>query len=212
MPLKKYPIISNKLTAPELLAMSGILRTRDLENSGISRQQLSRLTREGVIVRLGRGIYSLPDSDISRHHSLAEICTRIPHCIICLTSALEFHGLTTQVPSRVTIMIEKHARSPKIEYPPIQCVRARGFSFSTGVQTHTIEGVSIHITDPYKTVVDCFKYRNKIGMDIAIEALREILVSPVHEKDSLNIRTEIRHYAQICRVEQVMRPYLEALS
>jgi predicted transcriptional regulator of viral defense system len=190
----------------------GILRTRDFEADGISRQQLKRLTVRGALERVGRGLYSVPGTNITRHHSLVETCMRAPNAIVCLSSALQFHNLTTQCPNEVWIMIDKRARTPKLAYPPIRVFRASGEALTSGINIHQIEGVPVSVTNIAKTVADCFKYRNKIGLDVAIEALKESLRRDPGSRQRHTTRGEIRLYARICRVERVMQPYLEAIS
>lgn len=189
-----------------------MLRARDFVAHGISRQQLKRLTESGEIKRLGRGLYSLPDAEITRHHTLAEVCARVPHAVVCLSSALQFHNLTTQSPAEVWILIGRYARAPRLDYPPLRVFRASGETLSAGVEERCIEGVTVRVTNIPKTVADCFKYRNKIGLDIAIEALKESLRRDPLTGTRPTTREEIRRYARICHVERVMQPYLEALS
>jgi predicted transcriptional regulator of viral defense system len=196
----------------EWLRQTGILRTRDFEAMGYSRQQLKRLVDRGEIERLGRGLYSLPDAELTQHHSLAEVCKRVPQAIVCLSSALQFHNLTTQSPVEVRILLERTARTPTFEYPPLRVFRASREALTAGVEEHMIEGVSVRVTNIAKTVADCFKYRNKVGLDIAIEALRESLRRNPQTGQRPYTREELRHFARICRVERVMQPYLEALS
>ena len=184
----------------------GAFRARDLERQGISRQRLHEMTQKGELARIGRGLYQRPDAEFTENHTLAQVCARVPHGVICLASALQFHHLTTQNPWQVWLMIERHARAPKMDYPPIRIVRAGNAAFTEGVETHEIEGISVHVTCAAKTVVDCFKYRNKIGLDAALEALREVL------RERRADRNTLRHYAQICRVERVMQPYMEAMA
>jgi predicted transcriptional regulator of viral defense system len=137
---------------------------------------------------------------------LAEVACRVPKGIICLLSALRFHTLTTQAPFEVWLAIENKAVAPKLNYPPLRIVRFSGTAFTDGVETHVVDGVTIRVTSVAKTVADCFKYRNKIGLDVALEALREAW----HEKRMSS--DEIWHYAKVCRVANVMRPYLESLA
>jgi predicted transcriptional regulator of viral defense system len=195
-----------------VLRHGGILRARDLAERGFSRQRIKRLVDRGEIERLGRGLYSLPDAEITRHHSLAEVCKRAPHAVVCLASALQFHDLTTQSPAEVWILIDKYARAPHLNYPPLRVFRASGEMLTSGVEEHLIEGVTVLVTNVPKTVADCFKYRNKIGLDIALEALKESLRRTPGTKIRPTTREEIRRYARLCRVECVMQPYLEALS
>jgi len=148
----------------------------------------------------------LPGTNVSEHRSLAEACKRIPNGVICLLSALRFHELTTQSPLEVWLAIGEKAWRPRVEYPPLRIVRFASAALSAGVEEHRIDGVSVPVFIPAKTVADCFKYRNKIGLDVAIEALRECWRSKRCTMDDL------WQYAKICRVQNVMRPYLESLS
>jgi predicted transcriptional regulator of viral defense system len=185
---------------------SGVVRPRDLEAHGIHREYLRRLEQRGSLVRTGRGLYALADTDISEHHGLVEASKRIPHGVVCLLSALRFHGLTTQAPFEVWIAIHRKARTPKEPMLPLRIVYMSGQAFQTGIEMHQVEGVNIPVFCPAKTVVDCFKYRNKIGLDVALEALRECWSERRATMD------ELWHYARICRMSQVMRPYLELLA
>jgi predicted transcriptional regulator of viral defense system len=190
----------------ELVKKAGVLRPRDLEPYGIPRVYLSRLHAAGKLQRIGRGLYVLPGTHVSEHRSLAEACKRVPSGVICLLSALRFHELTTQSPFEVWLAIGEKAWRPRVEYPPLRIVRFASAALSAGVQEHRIDGVSVAVFIPAKTVADCFKYRNKIGLDVAIEALRECWRSKRCTMDDL------WQYAKICRVQNVMRPYLESLS
>ena len=203
--------IRNSL-ARQRLRLSGMLRTREFEALGYSRQQVKRLADRGEIVRVGRGLYRLPDTELTRHHSLAEVCKRVPLAVICLSSALQFHNLTTQSPAEVWVLLERTARSPSFVYPPLRVFRASGEALSAGIEEHVIEGVSVRVTNIAKTVADCFKYRNKIGLDITIEALKESLRRNPHTGERPCTREELRHYARICRIDRVLQPYLEVLS
>ena len=188
-----------------LAKQKGVLRARDIAALGIPPSYLSRLTQQGRIERVGRGLYMLPDEEITEHHSLVEACTRVPIGVICLLSALSFHQLTTMMPFQIWMAIENKAWQPKVDELPLRFVRFSGEAFTTGVDVHTIEGVHVRVYDPAKTVADCFKYRNKIGLDLCIEALR----SGLHQrKFTVN---QLVHYAKICRVQNIIQPYLEAL-
>jgi len=189
----------------DIVKLRGIIRARDLDSTGIPREDLSRLCKDGFLQRVGRGLYTLPDADVTEHHSFAQAAKRIPKGVICLLSALRFHGITTQMPFEVWMAIEKSARCPKIDYPVIRFVRFSGSAFKSGIEEHNVEGVIVKIYSAAKTVVDCFKYRNKIGMDIAIEALRDC------RRDALCSVNELWHFAQVCRMTNVMKPYLESI-
>jgi predicted transcriptional regulator of viral defense system len=190
----------------ELVREAGVLRPRDLDRCGIPRTYLSRLCTAGRLQRIARGLYVLPGSGVTEHHSLAEVCKRVPNGVICLLSALRFHELTTQAPFEVWLAIDEKAWRPRVAYPPLRIVRFSKPTLRTGVEEHQIEGVTVHVYCPAKTVADCFKYRNKIGLDVAIEALRECWRARRCTMDDL------WHYADICRVQNVMRPYLESVA
>jgi predicted transcriptional regulator of viral defense system len=159
----------------KLTEEKGLLRTRDLLSEGIPRVTLTRLLRTGLIERVARGLYSLPDADVSELHALAEACKRVPHGIVCLLSALRFHELTMLEPFDVWLAIDRKARKPRVEYPPLRIVRFSGEALANAVDEHNVEGVTVRITSPARTVADCFRYRNKIGIDVAVEALRDYL-------------------------------------
>lgn len=188
-----------------LARQAGVLRTRDLEAHGVNRVVLGRLVAEGVLERVGRGLYTAPTSKITAHHTLVEASVRIPACIVCLLSALRFHQLTTQSPHEVWIALGVKARKPRTDWPPLRVVRFSGAALAYGVEAHTIEGVEVRVTSPAKTVADCFKYRNKIGIDVAVEALTEYR----RKRGSVD---ELMQAAAVDRVTVVIRPYLEAIA
>jgi predicted transcriptional regulator of viral defense system len=190
----------------DLARSHGLIRPCDLAPLGISRVSLTRAVRRGQLDRVGRGLYGLPGREVSAHGSLAEVALRVPKGVVCLLSALRFHGLTTQAPFEVWLAIENKAIAPKLDYPPLRVVRFSGVALTEGVEEHLVDGVSVRVTSVAKTVADCFKYRNKIGLDVALEALREAW----HEKRMTS--DQIWRYAKICRVANVMRPYLESLA
>ncbi len=189
----------------ELVKKAGVLRPRDLDPYNIPRTCLSRLCAAGKLRRIARGLYVLPNSNATEHHSLAEACKRVPKGVVCLLSALIFHDLTTQAPFEVWLAIGEKAWRPRLEYPPLRIVRFSAVALSAGVEEHQIEGVTVRVYSPAKTIADCFKYRNKIGLDVAIEALRECRRARRCSMD------DIWRFAGICRVQNVMRPYLEAI-
>lgn len=191
--------------AMKLVKKHGILRPRDLDTHGIPREYLRQLYDLGKLERTGRGLYILANSEVTENHSLAQAAKRVPRGVISLLSALRFHELTTQLPYEVWVTIEVKAWTPKVDSPQMRFMRASGQAFSKGVQIHQIEGVPVRIYDPGKTVADCFKYRNKVGLDVAIEALRDCISQRKATMDRL------LNYADICRVANVMRPYMEAM-
>jgi predicted transcriptional regulator of viral defense system len=179
---------------------------RDLAEQGIHRQVLTRLVEQGQIERVARGVYRLPEYPITESHGLALAAAAVPQGVICLLSALQYHGIGTQLPSEVWMALDRRAWRPKLAYPPLRILRYSGAAMSAGVETHRIEGRPVKVYGPAKTVADCFKYRNKIGLDVALEALREGWRARRFTMDELD------RYATICRVHRVMRPYLEALA
>ena len=189
-----------------ILADRGIVRLREFKAAGIAEESVARLVRQGRVRRLARGLYQLPDADIAAGHSLAEAAALVPKGVICLLSALQFHGLTLQVPSVVWMAIGRRARKPKIAYPPIRFVRFGDAALAAGADVHRIEGVRVRIFNPAKSAVDCFRYRNKIGLDVALEAMREALRRRRCRPD------DIRRHAVALRVWSVVRPYLEAMT
>jgi predicted transcriptional regulator of viral defense system len=190
----------------ELARRQGLVRPRDLDEEAIPRMYLQRLVAAGRLSKLGRGLYALPDYAPSELATLAEAAKKVPKGIICLLSALRVHGLTTQNPFEVWMMIDREAWRPKLDYPRLRIVRASGKALTEGVVSRQIDGVPVQITSPAKTVADCFRYRNKIGIDVAVEALRECWRERAATLD------EVHRYATIDRVANVMRPYMEALQ
>jgi predicted transcriptional regulator of viral defense system len=190
----------------ELARKRGLIRPRDLEPLGLPRVSLTRLVRQGALTRVGRGLYALPDRSVSEHTTLAEVARKHPRSIVCLLSALRFHDLTTQSPFEVWLAIPNKARAPRIDYPPLRIVRFSDLLLTEGVEEHLIDGVPVRITGIARMVADCFKYRNKIGLDVALEALREAWKGRRVGMD------ELWRFAKLCRVANVMRPYLESLT
>ena len=196
-------------TTEEVLKLArqmGVLRVRDLTSRGIHPEYLRRLCQKGLLTRTGRGLYVAADAEVSVHHDLAQACKRVSHGVICLLSALQFHELGTQSPLELWMALDRRAARPRMDYSPLRFVRFSGKALAEGIEEHTIEGVRVRIYNPAKTVADCFKYRNKIGLDVALEALRDCREQKKCSNDDL------WRYAKICRVANVMRPYLEATS
>lgn len=189
----------------KLFKETPILRSKDLEKAGFRRIALSRLVASGEIRRLRRGLYCLPRYRMNEHGDLAIVGKRIPDALVCLLSALRYHELTTQAPAEIWIAIDRKARAPTFEYPRLKVVRFGQQALTYGVEMKTVEGVMIRITTIEKTIADCFKYRNKVGLDVALEALRDAV-----QKRSLD-HDELWRCARIDRVTNVIRPYLEAL-
>lgn len=189
-----------------LIRERGVLRPRDLVAAGLDPKYLTRLERAGRLERVGRGLYVPVDTEFDQHHTLAEVSKRAPHGVICLLSALRFHEIGTQEPHLVWLAIDRNDRPPSEPRLPLRIVRFSGEAMRAGVEHHEIEGVTVSVYNPAKTVADCFKYRNKIGLDVALEALRECW------RDRRATIDEIWHYAKIDRMANVMRPYMESLA
>jgi predicted transcriptional regulator of viral defense system len=183
----------------------GILRPRDLGAARIPRSYLRRLVKRRVLERTGRGLYRLAGDEIDEHHSMAEACKRVPHGVVCLLSALRFHDLTTQAPFEVWMAIDVKARAPAADHPPLRIVRMSGDARTKGIEEHRVEGVAVRVYSAAKTVADCFKYRNKIGLDVALEALREYR----RVRGSMD---DLGRMAVVCRMANVIRPYIEATA
>jgi predicted transcriptional regulator of viral defense system len=190
----------------KLAREKSVLSGSDLEERGIKRQYLQRLYERGMLRRVGRGLYSLPDVDATEHHTIVEAAKRVPHGTICLLSALRLHGLTTQNPYQVWLAIRSSSWRPKMLAIPLRLVHMSESALAVGVEERSLEGVNVRIFTPAKTVVDCFKFRNQIGVDVAIEALMDFRQMPEFDIDVL------WHHAKACRVAKVMRPYLEATA
>jgi predicted transcriptional regulator of viral defense system len=202
--------MSVKMTATarllELAKKQPILRVRDLAAARIHPEHLRRLWRRGVMERASRGVYRLVAAEYTVHLSLAEVAKRVPHGVICLISALQFHGLGTQMPPDVWLAVDRRSARPKSTNPQLRVVRLSGEAFSEGIEKRKIDGVTVQVYSPAKTIVDCFKFRNKVGQDVVLEALREGWRS---RKVTMK---ELVHFSKVCRVEKAMRPYLESLA
>jgi len=190
----------------ELFDGETVLRSKDLEQRGLSRTRIREAMDAGAIERIGRGLYSLAGAEPSEHHSLVQVAKRVPHSAICLLSALRFHELTSQNPHEVWIAIGPKDRKPTIEYPSVKVVRYGDERFEIGLENHQLEGTLVRVYSVARTVVDLFSYRNKVGLDVALEALREGWTS---RRFTL---AEINRIAGLCRMRAVMKPYLESLT
>lgn len=190
----------------DLAQGKALLRPSDAVAQGRSRLYLAQLAHRGLVHKLSRGLYALPQRQASEFAGLAEVASKHPQVLVCLLSALAFHGLTTQAPFEVWVAVDNKARAPQFDYPPLRVARFSGPALTEGVALHDIEGVSVKVTCVAKTIADCFKFRNKIGLDVALEALKEAWHAKRVTMD------ELWHYGQICRVQNVMRPYLEGLT
>ena len=183
----------------------GIIRTHEALNLGIHRRTLYGLRDEGTIVPVSRGLFRLADLDIPIQVDLVEIAKKVPNGVICLVSALAFHQLTTQTPHYVWLAVDRKARKPKIEYPPIRVFFFSSNAFTSGIETHQIMEQDVRIYNPPKTVIDCFRWRDAVGLDVVIEAAKEYLKL----KDSSP--SKLMEYAKVCKMEKFVKPYLEAL-
>ena len=184
---------------------NGILRTQQAIHYGIAPRTLYEMRDTGVIVRESRGLYRLAEIELNSNTDLIQVGLRIPRAVICLISALSFHNLTTQIPHQIYIALPVYAEKPRLEYPPFRIFWLSNKVYGTGIENHELDGIPIKIYGREKTIADCFKFRNKIGLDVALEALREY-----RKGDEFNVETLLM-YARIDRVEKVIRPYLEAM-
>jgi predicted transcriptional regulator of viral defense system len=198
--------MSARESALQTIEEMGLVRSAELEERGVPRGQLYELVREGLVERLARGIYTVAGHSPTAEHSLALVAKRVPAGVFCLLTALRFHGLTTQSPADVWIALPEKARRPRLDYPRLRVARFSGKALTEGIETHRVEGVEVRVYSAAKTVADCFKYRNKIGIDVAVEALRD------YTRRYRGGATELARFARICRVTRVMQPYLDAIS
>lgn len=199
------PATRSRARLLSLARRRGTLTRQQVADAGIHTQTLSRLVRAGDLERVGRGLYRLPDTPQSEHDALLLVAAAVPRAVICLLSALVFHEIGTQLPHEVWIAIDRRSRPPALAYPPLRVHLFTGKALSEGIESRRVDGQILRVYGVAKTVADLFKYRNKIGLDVALEALREAWREKRFTMD------EIHRYARICRVERVMRPYLEAL-
>jgi len=185
--------------------MGGTIRTAEAIRKGVHPRTIYALRDSGALSQITRGVYRLAELDVISNPDLVTVASRAPHAVICLISALSFHNLTTQIPHEVSIAIPQNSRTPRINYPPVSVHKFAPESFKAGIEEHRIDGVTVRIYSPEKTLADCFKFRNKIGMDVVLEALKLY-----KERRKFNLDGLLK-YAGICRVEKVMKPYLEAM-
>ncbi len=191
---KATKIIKNK---------GGMIRSADAIQNGIHPRTLYKLLDNGIVEKISRGVYRLAELEAISNPDLVTVASRVPNAVICLISALSYHELTTQIPHEVSIAILRDSRNPRIDYPPISVHQFSSDSFSAGIEKHEIDGVEVKIYDPEKTIADCFKFRNKIGMDIVLEAIKIY-----RSRQQFNLE-KLFMYAKICRVKNIMTPYLE---
>ena len=182
----------------------GQLRMSDAIKHGITRYTLYSLRDKGLIEPVSRGIYRLVDLPPISNPDLVTVSLRFPNAVVCLVSALAYHQITTQIPHEVSVAVPRDSRMPTLDYPPIQAYRLSAQPYQAGIESHQIDGVSVKIYNPEKTLADCFKYRNKIGMDVVLEALKLYKT-----RKTINLK-DLLQYAKICRVDKVIQPYLEA--
>ncbi len=197
--------MKNKEKILKLIKKKGMVTASDVEKEGLNRNIIYQMCNEGLLVRQNRGLYSVPNAEFSEHLSLIEVSKMSPDSIICLVSALSFHGITTQLPHEVWIAVKRGSWVPKYDFPHVNVTVVSGRAFDFGIEEHKINGVQIKVYNIAKTVADGFKFRNKIGLDVAIEALKETVIARKTTVD------EIMKAAEICRVGSVIRPYLEAI-
>ena len=189
-----------------LAKQKGLLRASDLDAIEAPRVVLTRLTEAGLLERVSRGLYRLPSHPGSEHEGLATVAAKVPQAVFCLLTALQFHELTTQLPRQVWIAMPRGSHLPRLDYPPIKMVQMTGAVYTAGIEEHLRDGVTLSVYSAAKTVADCFKHRNKIGLEVALEALKDARAERMASADDL------WRYAKVCRVAHVMRPYLEAIA
>lgn len=183
----------------------GIIRTADALRMGIHPQVFYQLWDAGVLEQMSRGVYRLAAQKPLSNVDLVTVAVRFPRAVICLVSALAFHGITTQIPHTVSVAVDRNTESPRIDHPPVSVHRFSGDSLTAGIEDHEIDGVTVHIYNKEKTLADCFKFRNKVGMDVVLEALKLY-----KDRGAFDIG-KLLEYARVCRVERLMKPYLEAM-
>jgi len=189
----------------ELALRQRLLSSADVRAHGWSPQLLIKLEQSGKLQRITRGLYSLPDGPITEHQSLIEICRRVPKAVVCLLSALQFHEIGTQLPFEVWIALPEATQTPALDNPAVRIARLRGEAYSEGIETLVEHGSTIRVYSVAKTITDCFKFRHKVGLDVALEALKDAWRQRKIDMD------QVTHFARINRVDKVMQPYLEAV-
>jgi predicted transcriptional regulator of viral defense system len=189
-----------------LVSSKGVLRPSDLDAIAVPRVVLTRMVANGLLDKVGRGLYRLPEAQTTEHESLITVATKVPQAVFCLLTALQFHELTTQLPRQIWIAMPRGSHTPKIDYPPLKMVQFARESYAEGVDIFERDQVKFPVYSVAKTVADCFKHRNKIGLDVALEALKDA------RERKMASAEDLWRYAKICRVANVMRPYLEAIG
>jgi predicted transcriptional regulator of viral defense system len=182
-----------------------LFRLSEAAAAGIHPESVRRLTRQGQLTRVGRGLYALPSLEPTEHHTLAEVAKRVPKGVFCLLTALRFHGLGTQNPREVWLAVDRRAGIPRVDFTPVRTVRISGAVLTNGIEEHDVDGVRVRVTSPARTVVDCFKFRNKIGVDVAVEALRD------YRRLRKGTADDLWRHAKQLRLAKVMRPYWDSL-
>jgi predicted transcriptional regulator of viral defense system len=202
MPTKRF---QPGRSALDLARKQGVVRLRELEQAGISKAAVLRACESGELERIARGLYALPGREVTESEALVQVAKRVPAGVVCLLTALRFHNLTDQNPSQVWLAIDRKARAPTLDWPPLEVVYWSRAALEFGVVQKVIGGVKVRITSPAKTVADCLKYRNKLGRDVAVAALRDY-------GRSRRSMDELFRAARVCRVEQTLRTYLEVMA
>lgn len=193
-------------TVPEAIRGMGVFRLKEAKALGIHAEQIRRWTRQGHLTRLGRGLYASAAAEPTEFHTLAEVAKRVPKGIVCLLTALRFHALGTQHPRQVWLAVDRRAAIPRLDVAPIRIVRMSGAALTTGIDVHEVEGVTVRVTSPARTVVDSFKFRNRIGIDVAVEALRD------YRRLRKGTADELWRQADQLRMTRVIRPYWDAIT
>lgn len=183
-----------------------LFRLSEAVAAGVHPEYVRRLTRQGELTRVGRGLYTLVTAEATEHHTLAEVSKRVPKGVFCLLTALRVHGLGTQNPREVWLAIDRRAGIPRVDFTPVRIVRISGAALTSGIDEHSVDGVRVRVTSPARTVVDCFKFRNKIGIDVAVEALRD------YRRLRKGTVDELWRQADRLRMTRVIRPYWDAMA
>jgi predicted transcriptional regulator of viral defense system len=183
-----------------------LFRLSEAVAAGVHPEYVRRLVRQGELTRVGRGLYTLATVEATEHHTLAEVSKRVPKAVFCLLTALRVHGLGTQNPREIWLSIDRRAGIPRVDFTPVRIVRVSGAALTSGIEEHNIDGVRTRVTSPARTVVDCFKFRNKIGVDVAVEALRD------YRRLRKGTVGEFWRQADRLRMTRVIRPYWDAMS
>lgn len=203
--MKPSPKPSHEHAVLRLAQRRRLLRARDLDEVGLPTVTLSRLVAAGRLERVARGVYALPDASVDAHRSLAEVAIRVPRGVVCLLSALRLHNIGTQAPHEVWLAIPSRMTPPRLDHPALRVIRMADTSMSSGIERRLIDGVDVPVFNVAKTIADCFKYRSRVGLDVALEALTE------GWRERRYTMGELSGYASVNRVANVMRPYLEAV-